>query len=786
MDAQLLIESYLYNTETRQPVSEAHIFFSNTAVGNFSDAAGKIKLEFSEGIDQEDLIVTHVAFNTKILEPQEFSQLTFTDTIWLEPIQIKIDELVVESTRSGKWKKRLKKFKKTFLGNDRAAKKCKILNPEVLRFEEDDENLYASAEGPIMIDNQYLGYRIHYYLSHFALAADGSMEYLGKAYFEPYSDTEYMERRDKIYRSSPKHFFKNLIDNRLETAGYTISMSKKFKDQYITLQTPPPEELIKNLGNGQYKFFFPEFLEVTNHKVKALDSRNIGVSSGGLESGRFYGDPSQENTKLSAVTSQIYKDAPYVLLNRYGNVLNSKVVKEYGFWATQRVAQQLPFEYGNENFSNSAETSPSGVPTKSDPLVLLESLVYEKDQEIKKQTLTTIAMEWELSMAPPLIDLLRLSRDTWLVTAIQKLLVEKTGVEKKDYFEWLQWLWEQPPVYSSYYSDFKALLYKHIDPKFQTYFENRDASYKIRADEIVWGGVVQDGIPPLRYPKMISTVEATYLDDTDVVFGIYASGEARAYPKRILAWHEFFVDSIGSTNIAGVYCTLCGTVIPYVTDDHDLGTSGFLYRSNKLMYDMTTQSLWSTIDGKPVVGPLAGTGINLTSHHVVTTTWKEWRALHPTTTVLDANTGYDRDYSEGNAYKDYFSTDALMFPVPLSDNRLNNKDEVLIVRTQKYSMDPLAISTKYLSKKKWHQDCIAEINVVAISSKSGASRAYASEEVVFRNYKKGILVDRNNTQWTITEDALISEEGRQLVRLPAHNIFWFAWVNNFPETRLVK
>ena len=80
-----------------------------------------------------------------------------------------------------------------------------------------------------------------------------------------------------------------------------------------------------------------------------------------------------------------------------------------------------------------------------------------------------------------------------------------------------------------------------------------------------------------------------------------------------------------------------------------LGTSGFLYRSNKLMFDQATQSLWSTMQGTPVVGPLAGKGIVLARGSVVTTTWGEWRRRHPETRVLSLNTGYQRDYAEGAA-----------------------------------------------------------------------------------------------------------------------------------------
>ena len=119
----------------------------------------------------------------------------------------------------------------------------------------------------------------------------------------------------------------------------------------------------------------------------------------------------------------------------------------------------------------------------------------------------------------------------------------------------------------------------------------------------MWGGVRQDAIPPLRFPKLIDAEDATYLSNNQVVFGLMINDSARAYPKRILAWHEMVIDEVGGEPVAGVYCTLCGSMIIYKTthrgENHELGTSGFLYRSNKLMYDKKTQSLWSTLRGNP-------------------------------------------------------------------------------------------------------------------------------------------------------------------------------------------
>ena len=217
-------------------------------------------------------------------------------------------------------------------------------------------------------------------------------------------------------------------------------------------------------------------------------------------------------------------------------------------------------------------------------LKLLTALIYEKSSKAKIEILKELEDNWEPDFVPVMIEYVRLSPDRPFVREVIKLLNKKTGQNiGQDFISWLEWVWESEPSYGAYYGDFKGDFYQFIDPKFRKYFHQRQTSSNIRLDEIVWGGVKQDGIPPLRFPDLISAEEADYLDGDNIVFGIYMNGEAKAYPKRILAWHEFVTDTFGDTKVAGVYCTLCGTMIAYdmVYRDtfHDLGTSGFLYLS---------------------------------------------------------------------------------------------------------------------------------------------------------------------------------------------------------------
>jgi hypothetical protein len=352
---------------------------------------------------------------------------------------------------------------------------------------------------------------------------------------------------------------------------------------------------------------------------------------------------------------------------------------------------------------------------------------------------------------------------------------------------WYRWVWSTGPGMHPDYAEFKAGLYEGIDPRFREYFAGRPKAI-VRLDEIRWGGVWRDGIPPLKNPKMIRAREARYLADGDIVFGVAIDGDVRAYPKRILAWHEMVKDTIAGRALNGVYCTLCGALILYdVTVDgvhHELGTSGFLYRSNKLMYDHATKSLWSTFGGTPVVGPLVGKGITLKPLYVVTTTWGEWRQRHPQTLVLSLDTGHQRDYSEGAAYREYFATDRLMFGVPKLDPRLPNKAEVLALRAGESA---LAIAADFLRTRRVYHDRLGAQDFVVLTDASGANRVYASPGIRFEAWDgEAAARDTAGRTWKVGEDALSGPAGRRLKRLPAHRAFWFGWYSAYPDTRLVK
>jgi hypothetical protein len=416
--------------------------------------------------------------------------------------------------------------------------------------------------------------------------------------------------------------------------------------------------------------------------------------------------------------------------------------------------------------------------------------VISAEESTSTAALDELSASWQMSYVAPLLETISLTRNRRRVIQIFELLRTNTGQSFDfDIQLWYGWLWHQQYEMAPEYAAFKASLFATIDPRFRAYF-SADRNASVRLDEVRWGGVLQDGIPPLRSPTMIAAAEAHYLDDGNIVFGIEIEGDARAYPKRILAWHEMFVDNFAQIPVIGVYCTLCGSMIIYETQvggiNYQMGTSGFLYRSNKLMYDRGTQSLWNTLWGKPVIGPLVGKNIQLKRRSVVTTNWGEWRRRHPDTTVLSLDTGYQRDYGEGVAYRDYFASDALMFNVPDLDRRLKNKDEVLAIILPEYPDQPLAIASAYLSDHQLLNDEIGAMRFVVVTDNSDASRVFAANFTQFVDFDgEHTLADDQGQLWQLSESRLVGERGQELLRLPAHRAFWFGWYSAYSKTRLI-
>ena len=331
------------------------------------------------------------------------------------------------------------------------------------------------------------------------------------------------------------------------------------------------------------------------------------------------------------------------------------------------------------------------------------------------------------------------------------------------------------------FRQFKLRVFRSIDPNFMQFLgEERAlrANMKIRLEEITWGGVQKDGIPSLDNPTLIDAAQADYMRGDDLVFGVAINGDVRAYPLRIMGWHEMFNEVIGGVPVALAYCTLCGSGILFETtvagrgEPLVFGSSGFLYRSNKLMFDRATHTLWNQFTGKPVSGELVNSGIELVQRPVVIDTWANWRAANPDTKILSQQTGYRRDYGSGVVYNSYFSSPDLMFPVVVDERQNRQKDYVFGVRQFGGAK---AWPLKAFEQTRVINDGLGDRPLVLIGdAQTRTVRAYERGALEFSGTTTSVT-SGDGVRWQITEDALVASDGRELPRVAGHIAFWFAW-----------
>lgn len=369
-----------------------------------------------------------------------------------------------------------------------------------------------------------------------------------------------------------------------------------------------------------------------------------------------------------------------------------------------------------------------------------------------------------------------------------------------DWFAWVEWYGGTDLTPPPGFTGWKGYVLSGIDPLFVHLLRDEHPS-TIRVEEIQWGGVVLDGIPALRNAAMIPAEEADYLTPQEPVFGISINGDHRAYPLRIMDWHELANDVVGGVPLSLAYCTLCGAGIAFDGrasngETYTFGSSGFLYRSNKLMYDHQTLTLWNQITGEPVLGELAGSGIQLDLLPVVVTSWEAWLEQHPDTKVLDIETGHVRNYEPGAAYGAYFASDGTMFPVWQRSQLLETKDRVYALRVENI---PKAYPLETLIREQVVNDVIGETSVVVIASRGditveatggqgtynagGEVRAYQRQGETFSpGPDAATVLDAEGDSWQVTEQALVGPNGELAPRLNGHLAYWFGWYAFFPRT----
>jgi len=368
-------------------------------------------------------------------------------------------------------------------------------------------------------------------------------------------------------------------------------------------------------------------------------------------------------------------------------------------------------------------------------------------------------------------DLLRFyqgsNEERQLVTAFKRL----TGVDvrRDPHFSEGAWrvvtdhliAWDLPAP--PRYRERKAQLYVALESGWKPFFADADADIDWR--RVAWGGVLIDDrslgdsnpcsrgcIPALDDPALTEAVGGNWYPDERLVFGVVVGGEAVAFPKNIMEVHEMVNISIGGRRLGIPYCTLCRSAQAYLLDSVPPGveqpvlrTSGLLSRSNKVMYDVRSSSVFDTFTGRALSGPLQDAGVVLEQESVVSSTWGEWKRAHPQTKIVAEDGGIGRTYEDDPLQGR--DDNGPIFPIGDVDPRLPVQAEV-----------------------------------VGVIDAEGRPVAFPADRA------RTALASGNAVELAGVE--LFADGGGLRARLsggeelPAHQAFWFAWSQFHPDTAL--
>lgn len=190
----------------------------------------------------------------------------------------------------------------------------------------------------------------------------------------------------------------------------------------------------------------------------------------------------------------------------------------------------------------------------------------------------------------------------------------------------------------------------------------------------------RDAIPAILEPKFVAAKDVTFMRPERRVIQVRVGEEVRAYPLHILDRHELVNDTLGGKAVLITWCPLCGSSVVYdrVVAGKTLtfGVSGYLYKSDVLMYDHQTESFWSQLELGAVAGPQTGTELTVLPSQV--TSFGAFKKAHPDASVLSDDQGIvpPREYVR-QPYMGYDKMPNIWFPVGKQSKALHPKAEVI-------------------------------------------------------------------------------------------------------------
>ena len=330
------------DAKTLEPLPFANVFLNNTTIGTTTELNGEFLLKNVRQPAIYEVIFSFVGYESYKMKISLSTNELALGTIKLKPSETELVTVEVKGTKDTQWEKKMKRFKKVFLGDDDLADLCVINNPWVIDFDDMGSKLKAAASSPIEMDNKALGYKLTFYLKNFV---SDNTTYLieGNVRFEEMASTDEVEKsgwalnRSKSYWHSRQHLFKAMVDQRIKGEGFNL---------YTEIN-----ELVSTTTRSA--FFYPEI----GSTMKVYDTTGIVTPTGqeNIYSINLKGRV-EVHYKKEKIPVHVYRDVfnpvswitlkkGFVLVNRDGVELSPAEVTVAGDMNSDRVAHLLPINY---------------------------------------------------------------------------------------------------------------------------------------------------------------------------------------------------------------------------------------------------------------------------------------------------------------------------------------------------------------------------------------------------------------------------------------------------------
>ncbi|MEM8485916.1 MAG: carboxypeptidase-like regulatory domain-containing protein [Bacteroidota bacterium] len=348
-----VITGTVVDAETGTPLAGAHVFIAESMIGTTTDGDGRYRLE-RVPLGAHRLYASIIGFEPAFRDIMLRESRSFTFDFQMNESVAELDGITVEAQGDKRWKRRLQRFTKIFVGETPNSRDTKILNPEVLDFADKGGTLLAFANDIIQIENKALGYRIQYFLKDFK-AEPSRIQYDGEPLYEemtpesPEQAAMWEENRRKAFYGSFRHFMLAAISGKAKEHGFE------------TFQRATPAgaagqgtfERGSAMNNQRVPFDVTKLLKDTdnpNEKLLELDGAIELIFKGELESKAYvewqktFGGPGGIRGDRYQKSLFWQENGP-TLVDYKGDILNPYGVTVSGHLAFERVADELPKEY---------------------------------------------------------------------------------------------------------------------------------------------------------------------------------------------------------------------------------------------------------------------------------------------------------------------------------------------------------------------------------------------------------------------------------------------------------